>query len=213
MVKSIIFDFDGVIAESVNIKTKAFIKLYGKYGAEIVNKVSEHHTANGGMSRFEKFKFYHKKYLGVKLNVNGIKELSRLFSNIVVNEVIQAPFVLGAFDFLCKYNGEYDFFILSATPESEIRKIASEKKIARFFKGVYGSPKSKYFHIENIIKIFSYDRDEVVFIGDSVNDLAAAKKSKIKFIARILENNDQLIDEKYQMKNLRKLNYIINSIP
>ena len=53
-IKAIIFDFDGVIVESINVKKEAFEKLYQKYGDEIVYKVIAHHMANGGMSRFEK---------------------------------------------------------------------------------------------------------------------------------------------------------------
>ena len=55
MVKNIFFDFDGVIADSVNVKTEAFEKIYLPYGKEIAEKVINHHRENGGMSRFEKF--------------------------------------------------------------------------------------------------------------------------------------------------------------
>ena len=58
MLKGIIFDFDGVIAESVQIKSDAFASLYEQYGDNIVKKVIEHHEANGGMSRFEKIRLY-----------------------------------------------------------------------------------------------------------------------------------------------------------
>jgi len=58
--KNIIFDFDGVLAESVHIKTQAFYKLYEPFGVNVAEKVVQHHKANGGMSRFEKFPYYHK---------------------------------------------------------------------------------------------------------------------------------------------------------
>ena len=58
MLKGIIFDFDGVIAESVQVKTDAFAALYAVNGKDIVKKVINHHEANGGMSRFEKIKHY-----------------------------------------------------------------------------------------------------------------------------------------------------------
>ncbi|MBT7899475.1 MAG: HAD hydrolase-like protein, partial [Candidatus Marinimicrobia bacterium] len=58
--KGIIFDFDGVIADSVQVKTDAFASLYEQYGDNIVTKVIEHHEANGGMSRFKKIKLYHE---------------------------------------------------------------------------------------------------------------------------------------------------------
>ena len=56
MLKGIIFDFDGVIAESVHIKSSGFSDLYKPYGTEIVKRVVKHHAANGGMSRFKKIR-------------------------------------------------------------------------------------------------------------------------------------------------------------
>ena len=35
MIKAVIFDFDGVILDSVNVKTKAFGSMYSKYGSEV----------------------------------------------------------------------------------------------------------------------------------------------------------------------------------
>ena len=63
MIKAIIFDFDGVISHSIEVKTQAFYNLYKDYGEEISKKVVEHHESNGGISRFEKIKFYHKNFL------------------------------------------------------------------------------------------------------------------------------------------------------
>ena len=72
------FDFDGVIVDSVNIKTEAFAEIYKPYGQKIVDRVINHHISNGGMSRFKKFK-YNKNYPdGMKrklLEISKIKSL------------------------------------------------------------------------------------------------------------------------------------------
>ena len=60
-IKNIFFDFDGVIAESVNAKTEAFREMYIEHGTEIANKVVDYHINHGGVSRFEKFKYYYGK--------------------------------------------------------------------------------------------------------------------------------------------------------
>ena len=39
--KAIIFDFDGVILDSVDVKTEAFKQLYTTYGIDVVEKVEE----------------------------------------------------------------------------------------------------------------------------------------------------------------------------
>ena len=52
--QSIIFDFDGVIVESGDIKTNAFADLYQSYGDPIVKEVVRYHKLNGGLSRYKK---------------------------------------------------------------------------------------------------------------------------------------------------------------
>ena len=39
--KALFFDFDGVLADSVEVKTNAFAKLFEKFGSEIQAKVLE----------------------------------------------------------------------------------------------------------------------------------------------------------------------------
>ena len=81
--KAIIFDFDGVILDSVNVKTKAFELLYEEYGPEIQKKVVKYHLDNGGISRFEKFKFYHKNFLNKEISENELLLLGSKFSSLV----------------------------------------------------------------------------------------------------------------------------------
>ena len=91
MIENIFFDFDGVIADSVNVKTEAFKQLYLKYGDEIAAKVVHHHIQNGGMSRFEKFKYYHKEYLSITLDETGLDELTSAL--LIVIDLISGSIV------------------------------------------------------------------------------------------------------------------------
>ena len=52
------WDFDGVIKESVEVKTQAYFSLFEPFGFDVANKVRMHHIANGGMSRFDKLPSY-----------------------------------------------------------------------------------------------------------------------------------------------------------
>ena len=56
-IKAVIFDFDGVICDSVNIKTEAFVELYSNYHKSISDSVKNYHLKYGGISRFEKIKY------------------------------------------------------------------------------------------------------------------------------------------------------------
>ena len=100
MYRGIIFDFDGVIAESIKLKSDAFAELYSSFGNNIVQKVVEHHEANGGMSRYEKIKYYHESFLQQVISNKEISELANKFSDIVIDKVITAPDVPGVFEYI-----------------------------------------------------------------------------------------------------------------
>ena len=94
MVKGIIFDFDGTLVDSIDVKTNAFAEIYEPYGQLIVEKVIKYHIKNGGISRFDKFEYFHNKYLKKQIDSNQILALSDKFSNIVIDKVVDSPFFL-----------------------------------------------------------------------------------------------------------------------
>ena len=188
-IKAIIFDFDGVISESVNIKTESFKTIYSEYGNQIVKKVVNHHLSHGGISRYEKFKLYHKIFLGRALNKCQIEELSNKFSELVVQKVIDAPYVPGAIEFIKQNYKYYEFYISTGTPQDEIIEILYKKGINNYFKYVYGSPMKKIDHVKTIMSQNNYNNNEIVFIGDADTDILAAKENEISIIFRTHESS------------------------
>ncbi|MBL7129817.1 MAG: HAD family hydrolase [Candidatus Omnitrophica bacterium] len=212
MIKAIIFDFDGVIAESVDIKTKAFAKLFEQEGEEIVKRVVDYHLSNTGVSRYEKFKHIYKEMLKKTLTEVEFQGLCNKFKNIVVDSVVKAPFVRGAKEFLENYVSKYKFFIASATPQDEIEDIVTQKQLLRYFMGVYGAPKKKTDIAKEIISDNNLLPEEIVYIGDALSDYEAANTNSINFIARI-NNNEHIFDDIYciKMENLVNLEDILES--
>lgn len=210
-IRAIIFDFDGVIAESVSVKTDAFAELYRPYGKLIVGKVIAHHIKNGGMSRFEKFNIYHSEFLNTPITEEKVKKLADKFSQIVFKKVIDAPYVDGAYDFLNDNYLKYDLFISSGTPQKEINLICKKKNIHHLFKEILGSPQKKEEHVKAIMDKYSYSAEEVIFVGDAESDRKAAHKNDIYFIGRLNDGVD-LSFEKYKIKDLRGLENIIKEI-
>ena len=190
--KNIIFDFDGVLAESVYIKTQAFYKLYEQYGKEIAEKVVTHHEVNGGMSRFEKFPYYHKTFLKIDLNENDVEKLSDDFSKLVIDAVVDADEVPGALWFLKKYKRVSKYWIASATPTDEINEIAKKRGMYDYFISIYGSPENKSSIVKNIINKDKLVNSETVFFGDAMSDYRAAKDNSINFILRLTKENQNL---------------------
>jgi|TARA_Y100000310_G_C20638154_1_gene792363 phosphoglycolate phosphatase-like HAD superfamily hydrolase len=182
LLKGIIFDFDGVIAESVQVKTDAFATLYAAYGTDIVRKIVKHHEANGGMSRYEKFKIYHELFLNKTITEEENSALANHFSDLTVGKVIAAPYVRGALEFIKKSYDKYKLFISTGMPTEEMEKILAGRKIANYFTDVFGSPTKKTVHVSNILNNYNLDPNELIFYGDSKTDLDAAKHANISFV-------------------------------
>ncbi|HIO70318.1 MAG TPA: HAD family hydrolase, partial [Campylobacterales bacterium] len=58
MVKNIIFDFDGVILDSMPIREFGFRQIFKDFPKDRVEKLIEFHRKNGGWSRFIKIRYF-----------------------------------------------------------------------------------------------------------------------------------------------------------
>ena len=185
-VKAIIFDFDGVITESMDIKTQAFAYLFKDCKKEVVGKIIKLHLDNGGMSRYEKFKIIYKDYLNETLTKDEEKRLGESFSEFCYEKMLECPYVKGVERFLENNYKKYKLFIASGTPHEEMNKIVDERGLRKYFQGVWGSPKSKSEISKMILEKYNLKNDEIVFVGDAPTDYWGAEEAKIGFIARII---------------------------
>ena len=181
--ENIIFDFDGVITDSVNIKKDAFAELYSKYGKKIQDKVIQHHLQHGGVSRFDKIKYYHNEFLEKKINNDELKLLCDNFSELVINKVIDAPEITGVVKFISEMKKKNkSLFINTGTPTYEIKIILEKKNLDKYFEDIFGSPGTKIENTEIIMKKYKFNASESLFFGDSIEDLESANYFNIDFV-------------------------------
>ena len=191
MFEMIFWDFDGVIKESLSIKTDAFEKIFKPYGGIISNKVKKHHIENGGMSRFEKIPLY-LKWSGVEPSTKKVKEMCSLFSKTVKNRVINSAWVPGVEAFIKKNKKKFIFVVVSATPQDEIIDICKSLKVDNCFSKIYGSPTSKSIAIKESILNYGILPEKCLMIGDAMSDFQAAKQNNINFLFRRHKYNQNL---------------------
>ena len=213
-IKNIFFDFDGVIAESVSAKTDAFEEMYLPYGKDIAAKVVEYHKLHGGVSRYEKFKYFHKEFLNELIDQQKVDELAIQFSNLVLDKVINSDEVLGANYFIEKNHTKFQFWVITGTPTTEIELIAKKRKLTSYFIGLHGSPKNKRYWTEYLIEKHKLNRDEIIFLGDATTDMDAAVFSKTHFALRENEENKKIFKDYkgHRFNDFYQLEKILNII-
>ena len=195
----IFWDFDGVIKDSVPVKTEAFRKLFSSFGTGIVEKVVEHHLENGGVSRYKKISHYFKAYLKKNISQEELDHYSNKFSKLVVNEVINSPWIAGVELFLRGNEYNQDFILVTGTPQDEIEIILKHLNLTELFISIHGSPKEKTQMVSDSLKKYNYKRSDCILIGDSSTDLNAAYENNINFIFRGSKNISNTFNSKYSI--------------
>jgi len=197
--QAILFDFDGVLAESMNVKTDAFAKIFSPFGDDIVAKVVKHHIKNGGISRFKKIKFYYKNYLNKPLSEKQLEKIAQEFSDIVIQKVIRSEWVAGAKEFLEKYQDKLDLYVISGTPQKEMELIIKKRNMEKYFKGIYGTPDTKPTIAKKLIKENKYSNKNVLYIGDCLSDYDDAIKANISFLGRVPKNKNSIFPKNVEI--------------
>ena len=212
VIKNIFFDFDGVILDSVDCKTQAFEAMYVKYGQEIANQVKRYHLENGGVSRFEKFRYWHKEHLGEEITQDQLRSLSEEFSKRVVDQVVKSDEIKGSMDFIKNNHQEYRFWIITGTPTIEMKQIATQIGITPYFLGIHGSPEKKKHWVDHLLKTHQLHPNETLFLGDATTDFEAAQWGKLHFALREASYNIDLFKDIQtpRFKTFEDLNNILN---
>jgi HAD superfamily hydrolase (TIGR01549 family) len=181
---AILFDFDGVIVESLDIKTEAFRALFSGE-ADNLDAIVSLHRRHAGINRLVKFEMIYREILRRPLGADRKAALAARFKELVVERVIDCPMVAGACELLKSLNGLLPLAVVSGTPEEELQEIVRRRGLSRHFIAVRGAPTSKAEIVAGLLSSASWQPQRVLMIGDAIEDLAAARAHDLRFIGRL----------------------------
>jgi len=180
--QAIFFDFDGVIVDSTDIKTEGFRILFDQYDDEVVSKIVAYHHQHGGISRVDKIRYIHHHILGTPLTDDELSRWCEKYSKQVLEKVIGADWIAGAEELLDNIRGTVPVFLISGTPEDELRHVIDQRKLSPYFQVILGSPVKKPVHIRNLLNAYRLAPERCIFVGDALTDYNAAKETGLHFI-------------------------------
>ena len=181
--KAIVFDFDGTLIESIEMKTNAFKELFSTY-PDNWGEIKEYHLQNEGISREVKIPYIYNNFLKLPLTAEKEKEMVKYYSKLVYEHMLTIPLVTGADELFTAERGSQKQFIASGTPDWELKLIFDKRDITKYFDGVYGTPAGK----EEIVRNFSSESgiamEEMLFVGDAQSDYEASRVCGMDFVWR-----------------------------
>lgn len=183
--KLIIFDCDGVILNSNNLKTSAFYTTALFAGKDIASQFAKYHVENGGISRYVKFKFFIEKLLNINSDSHYGKQLfSQLLHDysVCVKQAMLTCEMTTALDTLKLKTKLASWAVASGSDQEELRYIFRERDLAAYFDlGIFGSPSPKRTIVDNLISQ-RFKPSDVLIVGDSFLDYSVSVETQTDFI-------------------------------
>ncbi|EAI2873414.1 TPA: HAD family hydrolase [Campylobacter jejuni] len=190
-VKNIIFDFDGVILDSVELKTQAFAELFKEFPEDKVQELIEFHVQNGGISRYYKIQYFFENILYEEISNNDILKYAKAYSRLTKDKLCNPKFIIKeTFDFIQKKQHFYNMHIASGADEKDLLEICEKLNLIQYFSSIHGSPTKKVILVQDILLNNNYKNKETILIGDSINDFEVALRNNIYFYGYIKNSKE-----------------------
>lgn len=179
---ALVFDFDGVVLDSATLKRQAFADLYAEAPEPQYQAVCAYLGRKGGQPREVKFRHIEGQIFGRPPSEARIQELCARFKASVEQRLLEAPAIPGAVEFLSRWATVRPLYLLSATPEAELKAITAKRELSCYFREVIGAPPDKVTGLRNLLTRRRLAAQETVMIGDSYNDFRAARSNGTRFV-------------------------------
>ena len=193
MIKNILWDFDGVIIDSLAIRDYGFREIFKEFDKQSVDKLIQYHNYNGGLSRFHKIEYFFNEILKQNITQDEILQYANKFTTIMRQELCNPEYLIANTIQFIKENYEnYNFHIVSGSEHNELNFLCQKLDLSQYFISINGSPTPKNQLIKNLLESYNYNINQTILIGDSINDYEAASVNKIGFYGF---NNENLRDK------------------
>lgn len=180
--KTIFWDFDGVLMDSMPVRDRGFELVLASYPYEEVEQLLVYHRQNGGLSRYVKFRYFFEVIRRETITEPEVLTLAEEFSQVMREELLNIELLIhDSIAFVKENYRNYRMHVVSGSDQNELRYLCQKLHLDQYFISIHGSPTPKKQLVADLLKEFKYPSETVVFIGDSINDWEAASFNGIDF--------------------------------
>lgn len=181
-IENVLWDFDGVLVDSMEIRDQGFEIVLASHPKEEVTQLMKFHRANGGLSRYVKFRYFFEEIKKQAITDEQLQSYADQFSKVMLERMLNNELLISdAIEFVKTQHQNYKMHIVSGSDQTELRKICQSLGIEVYFKSIHGSPTPKTQLVKQVLQNNSYDPDKTILIGDSINDYDAAVDNGVAF--------------------------------
>lgn len=197
MLKNFIFDVDRTLIDSYKVELESlkqalFIVTNKAYNDEVMNRLTMLTTEN----------FFNE--LGIDIKSDTMKMINRHWERLIKERKIK--FFSGIRELLVDLkNNNYFLGIVTLRTNEELKELECLMDVIELFDVVITSdvvknPKPNPEALNYIIEKYNLNRDETIYIGDSISDQKASSNANIKFGFAAWENENKIEQYDYIFK-------------
>ena len=181
--KTLVFDCDGVVLNSNQLKIQAYYDVAIKFGANKsqAQALVDHHVKLGGISRYPKFEYFLREIMQQAVTEQAMQDLLESFT-VEVKRLLTdceiSPYLADV-----RNNNMYaKWMIISGSDQLELRDIFQQRGIDKLFGGgIFGSPDNKDAILARELEAGNIVQP-ALFIGDSRYDHQASTNAGLDFV-------------------------------
>ncbi len=199
-VKTVVFDFDGTLADSNSLKYEAYFRIMPEKYEHVIRQVLD---TMFEASRYEiiaeilrRVPEDGKAFEGV--GADRVQELSKRYNDIVLQGACDCAAIPGAVEMLeLLQERDIPSYVSSTTPQEFLRKIVERRGWNHFFRGVFGFPATKEDTLERIVQDEGVLPEEILVVGDGESDRRSAEALHAMFVP--------VTDGRFPVQEVRRL--------
>jgi len=179
--RALIFDFDGTLVQSNNIKWRGFEVAFADFPERLPEIMAycrgQHHTM-----RTDKFRYVYEHILRLPYTAEVEHQLHVRFAAATTQAIINAEEVRGSSAFLRRIPERYETGLLSSTPHEVLLDILGRRGIREYFGVIQGAPVNKASWLGTFRRERALSAEQTIFFGDTADDMRSAQVAGCTFV-------------------------------